>query len=158
MPPVSATYRGSPSGVHVMVTEQGRPETFDFLGFTHCCGTDQQGKFQIHRLTMKKRMRATLTAIRSILYRRRHEPVPYVGAWLQRVLRGYFAYHAVPTNLKRLNGFRGEVGRAWRHALLRRSQRARLNWDRFNRLTRKYFPPCRALHPYPEERFFASRP
>jgi hypothetical protein len=137
---------------------QGRPETFDFLGFTHCCGTDRQGKFQVVRLTAKKRMRATMTAIRDKLYQRRHEPVPIVGAWLQRVLNGYFAYHAVPTNLLRLNGFRSEVCRAWRHALLRRSQRHRLNWSRFNRLTRKYVPPCRVLHPYPEERFFASRP
>ena len=137
---------------------QGRPETFDFLGFTHCCGIDQQGKFQVVRLTAKKRMRASLTAIREKLYQRRHEPVPVVGAWLQRVLNGYFAYHAVPTNLLRLDGFRTEVCRAWRHALLRRSQRHRLNWSRFNRLTRKYVPPCRVLHPYPEERFFASRP
>jgi len=136
---------------------QGRPETFDFLGFTHCCGTNQQGKFQVVRLTAKKRMRATLTAIREKLYQRRHEPVPIVGAWLQRVLNGYFAYHAVPTNLLRLDGFRSEVCRAWRRALLRRSQRNRLNWSRFNRLTRKYVPPCRVLHPYPEERFFASR-
>jgi hypothetical protein len=110
------------------------------------------------RLTAKKRMRATLTAIRDKLYQRRHEPVPIIGKWLQRVLNGYFAYHAVPTNLLRLNGFRSEVCRAWRHALLRRSQRHRLNWSRFNRLTRKYVPPCRVLHPYPEERFFASRP
>ena len=137
---------------------QGRPETFDFLGFTHCCGTDLQGKFQVVRLTAKKRMRATLTAIREKLYQRRHEPVPIVGKWLQRVLNGYFAYHAVPTNLLRLNGFRSEVCRAWRHALLRRSQGNRLNWSRFNRLTRKYVPSCRVLHPYPEERFFASRP
>jgi len=137
---------------------QGRPETFDFLGFTHCCGTNLQGKFQVVRLTAKKRMRATLTAIRDKLYQRRHEPVPVVGGWLQRVLNGYFAYHAVPTNLLRLNGFRDEVCRAWRHALLRRSQRHRLNWSRFNRLTRKYVPSCRVLHPYPEERFFASRP
>jgi RNA-directed DNA polymerase len=137
---------------------QGRPETFDFMGFTHCCGTDLKGKFLIQRVTAKKRLRATLTAIRGILYRRRHEPVPVIGAWLQRVLRGYFAYYAVPTNLERLDGFRTEVGRAWRHALLRRSQRHRLSWERFTRLTRKYFPPCRVQHPYPEERFFSSRP
>lgn len=137
---------------------QGRPDTFDFLGFTHCCGTNLQGKFQVVRVTAKKRMRATLTAIREKLYQRRHEPVPMVGAWLQRVLNGYFAYHSVPTNLLRLDGFRSEVCRAWRHALLRRSQRHRLNWSRFNRLTRKYVPPCRVLHPYPEERFFASHP
>jgi RNA-directed DNA polymerase len=137
---------------------QGRPETFDFLGLTHCCGTNRQGQFQVVRVTAKKRIRATLTAIREKLYQRRHEPVPQVGAWLQRVLNGYFAYHAVPTNLWRLNGFRTEVCRAWRHALLRRSQRHRLNWSRFNRLTRKYIPSCRVLHPYPEKRFFASHP
>src|ERR1700693_4593808 len=137
---------------------EGKPETFTFLGFTHCCGTDLKGKFQVVRLTAKKRMRATLTAIRDKLYQRRHEPVPIVGKWLHRVLNGYFAYHAVPTNLLRRNGFRSEVCRAWRHALLRRSQRHRLNWSRFNRLTRKYVPSCRVLHPYPEERFFASRP
>jgi group II intron reverse transcriptase/maturase len=137
---------------------QGRPETFDFLGFTHCCGTDLQGKFQVVRLTIKKRMRDTLTAIREKLFQRRHEPVPVQGEWLRRVLNGYFQYHAVPTNLMRLNGFRSEVCRAWRHALRRRSQRSRLNWDRFNRLTRKYVPLCRVLHPYPEERFFAFRP
>lgn len=137
---------------------QQRPETFDFLGFTHCCGTDRRGKFQVIRVTSKKRMRTTLTAIRETLYRRRHEPVPVIGAWLTRVLSGYFEYHAVPTNLKRLEGFRSEVCRAWRHALLRRSQRHRLNWERFNRLTHKYVPPCRVRHPYPEERFLTSRP
>ena len=72
---------------------QVRPETFDFLGFTHCCGTDRQGKFQVIRVTSKKRMRATLTAIRETLHRRRHEPVPVIGAWLTRVLSGYFEYH-----------------------------------------------------------------
>jgi RNA-directed DNA polymerase len=137
---------------------EGRPETFDFLGFTHCCGTDRKGRFQLIRLTAKKRMRATMTAIRDALYRKRHEPVPAVGAWLKRVIAGYFEYHAVPTNLMRLDGFRAEVCRAWRHALLRRSQRHRLCWERFNRLTRQYVPPCRVRHPYPEERFLASRP
>ena len=137
---------------------QEGPETFDFLGLTHCCGTDRQGRFQVIRITAKKRMRATLAAIREALYRRRHEPVPVIGMWLKRVLGGYFEYHAVPTNLKRLEGFRTEVCRAWRHALLRRSQRHRLDWERFNRLTRKYVPPCRVRHPYPDERFLASRP
>lgn len=137
---------------------EGKPETFDFLGFTHCCGRDRKGKFQVVRLTIKKRMRKTLEAIRETLYRRRHEPVPTTGAWLTRVVEGYFRYHAVPTNLFRLNGFRSEVCRAWRHALQRRSQRSRLNWARFQRLVRRYIPQCRVLHPYPEERFFASHP
>ena len=108
------------------------------------------------RLTAKKRMRATLTAIRETLYRRRHEPVPVVGAWLNRVVDGYFAYHAVPTNLHAVERLPAEVCRAWRHALLRRSQRTRMNWARFNRTVNHYVPACRVLHPYPEERFFAS--
>jgi len=116
----------------------GKPETFDFLGFTHCCGQDRKGRFRVTRLTMKKRMRATLTAIREKLLRRRHEPVPVVGAWLHRVVDGYFRYYAVPTNLFRLDGFRTEVCRAWRHALRRRSQRTRLNWDRFNQTVLQY--------------------
>lgn len=137
---------------------EGKPETFDFLGFTHCCGRDRKGKFQVVRLTVKKRMRKMLDAIRETLYRRRHEPVPTTGAWLNRVVEGYFRYHAIPTNLFRLNGFRSEVCRAWLHALCRRSQRTRLNWARFQRLVHRYIPQCRVLHPYPEERFFASHP
>jgi len=137
---------------------EGRPETFDFLGFTHCCGRDRKGRFQVIRLTVKKRMQKTLAAIRETLHRRRHEPVPVLGAWLHRVVEGYFRYHAVPTNLMRLDGFRSEVCRAWRHALLRRSQRTRLSWERFQRLVRRYIPRCRVLHPYPERRFYASHP
>lgn len=137
---------------------QGKPETFDFLGFTHCCGVDRRGKFQVIRLTMKKRMRVTLAAIRAELMRRRHQPVPVVGKWLRTVVQGYFAYYAVPTNLYRLDGFRSEVCRAWRHALKRRSQRNRQTWDRFNRLAIRYIPHPRQVHPYPERRFYALYP
>ncbi|MBX5100085.1 group II intron reverse transcriptase/maturase [Rhizobium lentis] len=130
-----------------------KPETFDFLGFTHCCGRRRNdGGFKIVRLTIKKRMRTTLAAIRETLMRRRHEPVAVVGRWLRQVLQGYLNYHAVPDNLRRLGGFRWEVGRAWRHALMRRSQRHRLSWDRFQRLLRKYLPPCRLVHPHPDAR------
>jgi group II intron reverse transcriptase/maturase len=132
--------------------EQQKPETFDFLGFTHCCGRTSHG-FWVVRLTIKKRMRATLVAIRAALMRRRHEPVPKLGRWLGRVMQGYFNYHAVPGNMHRLAGFRSEVSRAWRHALLRRSQRHRMPWARFNRLVRKYLPSCRVVHPMPSERF-----
>ena len=130
----------------------GKPETFDFLGFTHCCG-QHSGGFKIVRLTVKKRMRATLADIRKALMRRRHEPVPIVGRWIGRVVQGYFNYYAVPGNLYRLSGFRTEVSHAWRHALMRRSQRHRMPWTRFNRLVTKYLPPCRAVHPLPGERF-----
>jgi RNA-directed DNA polymerase len=132
-----------------------KPETFDFLGFTHCCGQSSRG-FLIVRLTIKKRMRASLIAIRETLMRRRHESVPVVGKWLGRVIKGYLNYYAVPGNMYRLSGFLSEVCRSWRHALLRRSQRHRLSWTRFNRLVRKYVPPCRVVHPFPSERFHVN--
>ena len=90
--------------------QPGRPDTFDFLGFTHCCAVDRAGRFRLLRLTVKKRMRATLTTLRDALMRRRHEPPDAVGQWLHRVVQGYFNYYAVPGNLKRLEGFRSEVG------------------------------------------------
>src|SRR5690606_18600137 len=96
--------------------------------------------------------------IRAELMRRRHQPVPVVGKWLRTVVQGYFAYYAVPTNLYRLDGFRSEVCRAWRHALKRRSQRNRQTWDRFNRLAIRYIPHPRQVHPYPERRFYALYP
>lgn len=131
----------------------GKPETFDFLGFTHCCSKTRAGWFTILRLTIKKRMRVSLAAIRATLKRRRHAPVVDVGRWLQRVVQGYFNYHAVPGNLRRLNGFRLELTRAWRQSLLRRSQKHRLPWRRFKRLVNAFIPYVRLAHPYPAERF-----
>lgn len=114
-----------------------------------------------HRLwvgELLQRMRTTLADIREKLMRRRHEALDTVGSWLHRVVQGYFNYYAVPGNLKRLEGFRSEVCRAWRHALLRRSQRHRMSWERFNRLARRYVPYSRQVHPHPAQRFAASRP
>ena len=98
-----------------------KPQTFDFLGFTHICGKSRSnGWFQLKRLTSAKRMRASLKAIRQALMRRMHEPIPAVGRWLRRVVQGYFNYHAVPGNVDRLRTFRKEVARGWLHALRRR--------------------------------------
>lgn len=132
---------------------EGRLETFDFLGFTHCCAKTRQGQFKILRLTGKKRLRATHAAIRGTLKRRRHEPIGQIGAWLTKVLRGYFNYHAVPDNLKRLTGFRWEVCRAWFASLSRRSQKQGMTGARFSRLAKRYLPYPRRVHPYPSERF-----
>jgi group II intron reverse transcriptase/maturase len=132
---------------------EAKPESFDFLGFTHCMARDPRGSYQVRRLTMKKRMRASLSAIRERLMVRRDEPIWQVGRWLRSVIGGYYNYHAVPGNLRRLDGFRTEVCRAWRRALLRRSQRHRLSWVRFNRLTRRYVPSPRQVHPLPPYRF-----
>ena len=112
----------------------GKPETFDFLGFIHCCSTNRSGGFQILRMTVKKRMRATLQSIRIALNRRRHEPVQVVGRFLGSIIGGYFNYHAVPGNLLRLDGFRVAVCRLWQQAFKRRSQRNRLQWSRYGRL------------------------
>ncbi len=130
-----------------------RPETFDFLGFTHCCSKTRQGRFKILRLTIKKRLRATLVAIREALKRKRHDPYGQVGAWLTRVLRGYFNYHAVPDNLRRLAGFRREVGRVWLMQLRRRGQKHKMTWALFDRLAEQYLPQPRRVHPYPSARF-----
>lgn len=132
---------------------EGKPETFDFLGFTHICGKTRAGKFLLYRRTTKKRMRAKLKAVREALYKRRHLPVPVQGQWLGSVVRGYFAYHAVPTNIDRLASFRTQAVRSWLHALRRRSQRSRTTWDRMNRLAMRWIPLPRILHPYPSARF-----
>jgi group II intron reverse transcriptase/maturase len=132
---------------------ESKPETFDFLGFTHICGKTRAGKFLLARRTSKKRMRAKLKTIREGLLRQRHLPVQAQGQKLEAVVRGYFAYHAVPTNMHRLASFRTEVLRAWRHALRRRGQRSPVTWQRLSRLGRRWLPTPRVLHPYPCDRF-----
>jgi RNA-directed DNA polymerase len=134
---------------------EGRPETFDFLGFTHICGRTRgrNGRFLLLRHTTAKRMRATLHAVKAALMRRRHDPVLAQGRWLRSVVQGYFAYHAVPTNIERLDAFRTQTVRAWHHALRRRSQNDRTTWDRVNRLAERWLPRARVLHPWPNERF-----
>jgi RNA-directed DNA polymerase len=133
---------------------QRRPETFDFLGFTHICAkTRETRRFTVRRLTSAKRMRATLQAVRQSLMQRRHAPVSTTGEWLHRVVQGYLNYHAVPGNLKRLGMFRAEVCRAWLSALWRRSQRTRMTWDRFAPLVARYIPKVRVSHPHPNQRF-----
>jgi group II intron reverse transcriptase/maturase len=131
----------------------GKPETFDFLGFTHICGKTREGRFGLRRITVSKRMRAKLKEVKDQLKRRRHEPVPEQGRWLGRVIRGHLAYYAVPGNVRAVRSFRKQVTRHWLAALRSRSQRHRLNWDRMNRLATRWLPPARVLHPYPDERF-----
>jgi RNA-directed DNA polymerase len=133
----------------------GKPETFDFLGFTHICGKGRSGQFWLRRITIKKRMRTKLHEVNDQLKRRRHQPVPEQGRWLASVVRGHSAYYAVPGNIRAVNAFRIQVTRHWFKALRRRSQRHRLNWERMDRLATHWLPPARILHPYPEARFAA---
>ncbi len=136
-----------------------KPETFDFLGFTHICGTKWRSKgFTVKRRTSTRRLRAKVKAVRQTLHRNRHLPVPAQGAWLRRVVQGYSNYHAIPGNYRALAAFRTQVVRAWLHALRRRSQRHRMNWQRFGRLADRWIPAPRILHPYPNVRFYAKHP
>jgi group II intron reverse transcriptase/maturase len=137
---------------------EGKPETFDFLGFTHICGKTRHGAFTVRRQTISKRMRAKLQEIKQQLRRRMHEPVPQTGKWLQSVVQGYFNYHAVPGNLDRLGDFRARVTRFWRRTLRRRGQRRPINWARLHRLAERWLPRPRVLHPYPAQRFAATHP
>ena len=136
----------------------GKPETFNFLGFTHICGRSRRGGFQLKRKTRRDRMRAKLRAIKEALERRRHEPIPLQGKWLGQVVRGYFAYHAVPTNYRSISAFRHYVTDLWRRALQRRSQRDRSTWERIAHLAAEYLPKPRILHPWPSERFAVKNP
>jgi hypothetical protein len=135
---------------------QDKPETFDFLGFTHCCSTNRHGRYKVLRLTVKKRMRAKIAQIRVELMTRRHRPIAEVGRWLNRVVQGYLNYHAVPGNLYRLRSMCSEVERAWRHSLMRRSQRPKMPWSRFQRTAKRFMPTTRNAHSHPEARFYAS--
>jgi RNA-directed DNA polymerase len=133
----------------------GKPETFDFLGFTHMCGKTRTGRFWLKRKTISKRMRAKLAEVKDQLKRRRHQPIPEQGRWLASVVRGHLAYYAVPGNTDAVAAFRTQATRHWYKALRRRSQRTRLNWTRMNRLATRWIPPARVTHPFPNVRFDA---
>jgi group II intron reverse transcriptase/maturase len=137
---------------------EGKPEPFDFLGFTHISGKDRNGTFAVKRKTSRKRMRSKLLAIKHQLRQRMHNPTEQTGEWLQSVVQGYFNYHAVPGNTDSLGIFRQRVTRLWRWALRRRGQKRRPNWARIQRLAAQWIPEPRVLHPYPELRFAANHP
>jgi RNA-directed DNA polymerase len=132
-----------------------KPETFDFLGFTHMCAIDRHGRFKLKRVTSKKKMRAKLKSVKAEMRRRMHHPIPEQGHWLARVLQGHFNYYAVPDNSEALHGFRRRLIRLWLQALRRRSQKDRLTWKRMRDLETRWLPEPRILHPWPDRRFDA---
>lgn len=133
---------------------QGRPETFNFLGFTHACGKNKGNKlFTVIRKTIKKKMGAKLQEIKAQLKMRMHEPVPEMGKWLRSVVGGHIRYFGVPTNEIALYSFRYQVGRHWHHTLKRRSQKCKITWERMKRLIEIWLPPPYVCHPYPLKRF-----
>jgi RNA-directed DNA polymerase len=132
---------------------RGKPESFDFLGFTHVCGKTRNGKFQVLRRTSRKRVRRKLGEIKIELKRRMHVPVPAVGKWLGAVMRGHFNYYGVPTNYSALSTFRFHVAWLWWRTLRRRSHKTRVTWGRMCHLVAAYLPPARITHPQPGVRF-----
>jgi group II intron reverse transcriptase/maturase len=137
---------------------EGKPETFNFLGFTHICGRSRKGYFTVIRKTIGKRMAAKLKDIRQKLRKRMHESIQENLKWLQSVVRGYFQYHAVPDNQERMKGFRSDVLRLWFRQIRRRSQKHRWTWTRFLERLGVLIPPVEVLHPWPNERFAARYP
>jgi RNA-directed DNA polymerase len=136
---------------------KGKPETFDFLGFTHYCSRAiKNGWFKVVRKTVARRMRVQLQEVKTELRRRLHRPLPETGRWLGQIIRGHMAYYAVPDNIGSVSSFVYHVRWLWYRALCRRSQRRRMNWTRFNKICERFFPPVRIMHPQPLHRFDAK--
>jgi len=131
----------------------GRPETFNFLGFTHICGRSRHGKFLLKRKSRRDRMRGKLKEIKEEMRRRMHQSIPEQGRWLAQVVSGYFAYHAVPTNSATIGAFRHHVVDLWRCSLSRRSQRGGITWQRIKQIADDWLAKPKVLHPWPQQRF-----
>jgi len=133
---------------------EGKPETFNFLGFTHFCDkTRKRGRFIVLRQTMRKRMQAKLLEIKEEHRMRMNESVPATGRWLRAVAGGYYRYHAVPRNLPAMMSFYRQIGRQWAASLSRRSHKAKLDWRRMHTIIKRWIPSPHITHPYPEHRF-----
>ena len=138
---------------------EGKPETFEFLGFTHICALTRNGRFTVKRLSMAKRLRRKIQEVSGKLREIRHAPVPEQGHWLRQVIQGYFNYHAIPGNRRALDAFRTLLARAWFRSLRTRSQKARhLTGDRMQVVISRWLPKPRILHPYPNQRLCVQYP
>jgi RNA-directed DNA polymerase len=136
----------------------GKPETFNFLGFTHICGKSRWGKFLLKRRTRRDRMRAKLREIKEELRQRMHQSIPEQGRWLAQVTSGYFAYHAVPTNFPALRAVYHHITILWLRTLQRRSQKDRTTWQRIAKIAADFLPQPTTLHPWPNMRFAVTHP
>jgi hypothetical protein len=134
-----------------------RPETFDFLGFTHIAGEAREGGFQLQRRTSRKKRAAKLSMLREAMRTRMHDSPAAQHRWLCSVIRGHCNYYGVPTNARALVSFRRNVEHAWHRQLQRRSQRARWSLDEIKRFETRYpLPAPRIVHPWPTRRFYAG--
>lgn len=136
---------------------RGKPETFNFLGFTHICARSRRGKFLLLRLPMRKRVQAKLKEIQVQLRLRKHTSIPEMGRWLHSVLSGWYRYYAVPNTYRYLVKIRRQVAWLWHRSLQRRGQRSRMTWHRMYGLMAIWLPRPRILHPYPEDRLHVAR-
>ena len=136
----------------------GKPETFNFLGFTFICGKSRRGRFLLNRRTRRDRMQAKLAEIKEAMRHRLHQPIPDQGEWLRQVVTGFFGYHAVPTNSRALLAFRHHVTELWLRSLRRRSQKDGSTWERITRLADDWLPKPRIIHPWPAQRFAVKHP
>jgi RNA-directed DNA polymerase len=132
---------------------EGKPETFNFLGFTHSCAKTRQGKFVVLRQTMRQRWQAKLKAVKAELRRRMHTPVPEMGGYVRAVILGHMRYYAVPMNTVSVSDFRIGVTRIWRRVLKRRSQKSHMPWARMRHYIARWVPQTHVCHPYPWQRF-----
>jgi RNA-directed DNA polymerase len=136
----------------------GKPETFNFLGFTFISGKSREGKFLVRRKSRRDRVKAKLKEIKVALRANMHKPIPEQGTWLGQVVRGYFAYHAVPTNLGTLVAFHHYVSDLWLRTLRRRSQKDRKAWTDMTKMAAQWLPRPRVQHPWPNQRFAVKYP
>jgi RNA-directed DNA polymerase len=137
---------------------EGKPQTFTFLGFTHICSETRNGKFEVKRQTIGKKMRAKLDSVKTELRRRINDTVKEVGTWLKRVMTGHYQYYGVPGNYQALSKFHYLIRIAWYRALNRRSQRRGVIWEKMDALTASWLLTPRILHPYPDKRFYRQHP
>ena len=141
---------------------KGKPETFTFLGFTHYCGRRHRADTftvwpGLHQETANGCEAEDPSKVE--LHRRKHDRISQVGAWLRKVVTGYYQYHAVPGNIDQMRTFRQRVNRLWRNVLVRRSQRAKRRWESLTPVFNRWIPiPTNPLHPYPHARFHATHP
>jgi RNA-directed DNA polymerase len=136
-----------------LIDGKRKPETFNFLGFTHSCGLSRKRKFMVKRTTMRKRLTAKLHEVKAELRKRMHQSILDQGIWLRAVVRGYFGYHAIPGNSDAIGAFRTLLAKIWYKIIRKRSQRTRMTWERMNEIVAFWLPPARILHPWPEQRF-----
>jgi group II intron reverse transcriptase/maturase len=143
---------------HRKARDLGKPETFDFLGFTHICARSRRGRFWVKRITIAKRMQAKLHEVKDQLRRRMHLPIPDQGRWLAQMINGHMQYYAVPGNTRAISAFRSQIIRYWLKTLRRRSHKDRITWKRMYRIADRWLPPARVKHPFPQDRFAAAHP